>query len=127
MKICSKCNNKQLRINFYKEITKKDGLRNQCIKCTNQYHSNNNEKRNLRERKRRAIYVFYRLINNTRRRIPRALKGKSKSSSTIDYLGIDIITYKRWIEFQLSPEMNWFNIEIDHMFNVCLMYLMAKS
>ena len=69
LKRCSKCKNAQLKINFYNDITKKDSLRNQCIKCTKQYHSNNKEKRNLRERKRRADDVNYRLINNTRRRI----------------------------------------------------------
>ena len=38
----------------------------------------------------------------------------TKSSSTKDILGIDIETYKRWIEYQMSPEMNWDNIHIDH-------------
>ena len=120
MKRCSKCENKQVKINFYKDITKKDSIRNQCINCTKQYHYNNREKRNQRERKRRVNDVNYRLINNTRRRIHRALKRKSKSSSTIDILGTDIKTYKRWIEFQMTSEMNWSNIEIDHVKPICL-------
>ena len=39
------------------------------------------------------------------------MKGKSKSSSTNE---IDIDTYGKWIEYQMTPEMNWLNIEIDH-------------
>ena len=37
-----------------------------------------------------------------------------KSISTKEILGIDINTYRRWIEYQFTPEMNWSNIEIDH-------------
>ena len=67
--------------------------------------------------------VNFRLIRNTRRRIDLALNGKSKSSSTRDILGIDIKTYKKWIEFQMTPEMNWGNIEIDHNKAICLLDL----
>ena len=38
----------------------------------------------------------------------------AKSSSTKGILGIDIETYKRWIEWQMTPDMTWYNIEIDH-------------
>ena len=78
------------------------------------------EKKNLRERKRLAIDVNYRLSKNTRRRIHRALKRKSKSSLTIDILGKNFNTYKRWIEFQMTPEMKWFFIEIDHVKPICM-------
>ena len=37
-----------------------------------------------------------------------------KSSSTKDILGIDIDSNRKWIEFQMTPQMNWSNIEIDH-------------
>ena len=58
--------------------------------------------------------VKFRLIRNTRRRSHHALNGKSKSSSTGDILGIDVDSYRKWIEFQFTPEMTWDNIEIDH-------------
>ena len=106
LKRCSKCKNAQLKKNFYNDITKKDSLGNQCMKCTKLYHSNNKEKRNLREKKRRAVDVIYRLIKNTRRIFHRALKGKLKSSSTKEILGTDIKTYRKWLEFQFAPEMN---------------------
>ena len=34
--------------------------------------------------------------------------------------GIDVETYPRWIEFQFISEMNWQNIEIDHVELICL-------
>ena len=30
-----------------------------------------------------------------------------KQSSSRDILGIDIETYRKWIEYQMTPEMNW--------------------
>ena len=43
-----------------------------------------------------------------------------KSSSSISILGIDIETYRKWIEYQFPPEMNWSNIEVDHVKPICL-------
>ena len=64
--------------------------------------------------------IYYRLICITRSRIRQALGRKTKSSSTIDILGLDIDLYRKWIEFQMTPEMNWSNIEIDHVKAICL-------
>ena len=44
----------------------------------------------------------------------------TKQSSTKEILGIDIGTYKKWLEFQFTPEMNWSNIEIDHVKPICM-------
>ena len=72
------------------------------------------------ERNKRKAEVNFRLIRNTRRRIHHALNGKSKSSSTRDILGKDIDLYRKWIEYQMTAEMNWNNIEIDHVKAICL-------
>ena len=48
------------------------------------------------------------------------MNNKSKSSSTREILGIDIDTYRKWIEFQFTPGMNWLNIEIDHVKPICM-------
>ena len=48
------------------------------------------------------------------------MHGKIKLSSTRDILGIDIETYKKWIEWQFTPEMNWNKIEIDHVKPICM-------
>ena len=42
------------------------------------------------------------------------MNGKTKSSSTLDFLGIDTETYRKWIKYQMTPEINWSNLEIDH-------------
>ena len=48
-----------------------------------------------------------------RNRIYKPLKGNVKSSSTKDLLGIDIELCRMWIEYQMSPELNWNDIHID--------------
>ena len=62
----------------------------------------------------------FRSIKNTRNRIQQALRGKVKSSSTKEILGTDIETYRKWIKCQLTPEMNWSNIEMDHVKPICM-------
>ena len=44
----------------------------------------------------------------------------TKQSSAKEILGIDVDTYRKWIEFQLTPEMNWSNIDIDYVKAICL-------
>ena len=60
----------------------------------------------------------FRSVSKTRSSIRKALSGKSKSS-TKDILGIDIDTYRKWIEYQMIPDMTWDNIEIDHVKAIC--------
>ena len=64
--------------------------------------------------------VNYRLIRKTRSRIYKSLKGMIKQSSSINLLGIDINLYRKWLEFQFTPDMNWGNIEIDHVKPICM-------
>ena len=66
------------------------------------------------EKNRINTDIKNRSIKNTRRKIHHALNGKTKSSSTIDFLSIDRKTYRKWIKYQMTPEMNWQNIESDH-------------
>ena len=80
----------------------------------------NKEKRKIYLKNKRETEVKFRLIGNTRNRNHKSLKGMTKQSSTIDILGIDIDTYKKWLEFQFTPEMKWYNIEIDHVKAICL-------
>ena len=63
---------------------------------------------------KRKTDIHHRLKANTRNRIYKAISGLSKSAFTKDSLRIDTETYKRWIKYQFTPEMNWSNIEIDH-------------
>ena len=53
--------------------------------------------------KRRVLNNNYPLIRNIRSRIYQALKGNLKSSSTKNILGIDDKTYRKWLEYQMTP------------------------
>ena len=64
--------------------------------------------------------INFQLIRKTRSRIYKSLKGMTKQSSKQEILGIDIDLYRKWLEFQFTPEMNWPNIEVDHIKPVCM-------
>ena len=44
----------------------------------------------------------------------------TKQSSTKEILGIGIDLYRKWLEFQFTPEMKWSNIEVDHIKPLCM-------
>ena len=138
MKRCSKCENEK-ELSEFNVRTDTQKYRKQCRGCIKlikkEYQTNNKDKINLynknyfqhnkkkiyeSRKNRRKIDVNFRLICNTRRRIHHALNGKSKSSPTKDILGIDIDLYRKWIEWQMTSDMTWENIEIDHVKPICL-------
>ena len=63
---CSKCKNKQLKDNFYKDITRRDGIQKLCIICSKQKHSNRKKRRNAYERQRRNRDFIFKLLCNIR-------------------------------------------------------------
>ena len=44
----------------------------------------------------------------------------TKQTPTREILGIVVDTYRKWIEFQVPPDMTWDNIEIDHVKAICM-------
>ena len=84
------------------------------------YNEQNRERRNQYLKNKRETDVSFRLISNKRSRIYKTLKGMTKQSSTKDILGIDINLYRKWIEWQMTPEMNWTKIELDHIKPICM-------
>ena len=137
-KRCSKCKNER-ELSEFNVRTDTQKYRKQCRGCIKlikkEYQTNNKDKINLynknyfqhnknniyeSRKNRRKTDVNFRLICNTRRRIHHALNGKSKSSPTKDILGIDIDLYRKWIEWQMTSDMTWDNIEIDHVEPFCL-------
>ena len=135
---CLKCNIKKefSEFNFRKDTQKYRNQCRGCIKLINEEYKTKNKneinlyKKNYFQHNKNKIYEYRKnrrktdvncqLICNTRRRIHHALNGKSKSISTKETLGIDIETYKKWIEWQMTPDMTWDNIEIDHVKDICL-------
>ena len=138
MKRCSKCE-KEKDLSEINVRTDTQKYRKQCRDCVKlikkEYQTINKDKINLynknyfphnknkiyeSRKNRRKTDVNFRLICNTRRRIHHALNGKSKSISTKEILGIDIETYKKWIEWQMTPDMTWDNTGIDHVKAICM-------
>ena len=138
LKRSSKCESEK-ELSEFNVRTDTQKYRKQCCGCIKlikkEYQTNNKDKINLynrnyfqhnkskiyeSRRNRRKTDVNFRLICNTRRRIRHALHGKSKSISTKEILRIDIETYKKWIEWQMTPDMTWDNIEIVHIKPICM-------
>ena len=111
-KRCCKCKMNCLTIIFYKNVNRKDGVNSMCKISMNKDIKGYGKNRIKKD-------VVFQFSRNTRRRIHHALNGKSKSSSTLDILGKDIETYRKWIEWQFTPEMNWRKIEFYHVKPFC--------
>ena len=82
------------------------------------YYKENKEKINTQNtvyrRNRYKNDETFRLLQKTRSRIYEALNGRGKSFRTRYILGISLDLYKKWIRFQMTPEMDFSNIHIDH-------------
>ena len=142
------CRSKNILLiaNFNRKLIPKDGLDPRCIPCLKKkfldnrdrvkqnylknqdrlnvyqkkYNYESKEKINLYIKNRIKTDVNFRINRNTRRRIHHALNDKTKPSSTRDILGMDNDLYRKWIEFHITPEMNWTNIELDHVKPFCM-------
>ena len=107
MRKCSKCKMECLKINFYKDITRKDGLRIYCKSCTNQYHSNHKEQRNAYEKQKRKTDLNFKLARYMRNRLYKAYRARKimKTNKTFDLLGCTLEFFEKWIFHQLYGEM----------------------
>jgi uncharacterized Zn finger protein (UPF0148 family) len=133
-KYCTKCKNVLFLFDFYKGSP-------WCISCRKEYNKNNKEKiktyyqnKNTSEiqkrfynknkekffnykKQRRKIDPVFKLIENTRHRIYQYL-SKNKLDKSIEYLGCDLPSYKKYLESQFTSKMTWDNYgeywEIDH-------------
>lgn len=68
-----------------------------------------------------------RLMHRLRERVRVALKTKSKSASTTTLLGCTAAECVRWIESQMTSDMCWENIHVDHMMPVASFDLRIES
>ena len=78
-----------------------------------------NAREKIYSNKRYKRNTIFRSLFKTRSRIQQALGGK-QSSSTINILGINIDTYRKWIENQMTSDITWDIIEIDHVKPICM-------
>ena len=138
IKRCNKCEKISPITSFFKNKNNKDGYLKECKKCSkfytirNQENIKNYKKQYFQQNKERISenkkqYVKnriktegnYLLMVYTRNRIHKSSKGMMKQSSSRDILGIDIETYRKRIEWQMTPDINWSTIEIDHVKPIC--------
>ena len=113
----SRCEIIQMIETFNKDKNRKDGLYPLCKSCRKdsyfknldkikKYDEQKRERRIIHLKNKRETDINFRLISNTRKRIYNSLKCMKKQSSTKNILGIDIETSKKWIKYQMTPEMN---------------------
>ena len=132
---CKNCvNQKQKQYDNKNRVKKRDYYQNNRDRIKDYYLQNRDKvkeyqlKNHNKIMARKKIYsnnkyktdINFRLICKSRSRILQALRGKLKSTSTKEILGIDVNLYKKWMEFQFTPDMNWENIEIDHVKPICM-------
>ena len=119
-KRCSKCEIEKPLSEFSIQNTSKDKLRNFCKRCDyilkSKWQNNNKERYNKYFRDRIANDETFRLAKNLRNRLGQALLKQStrKNNKTQDLLGLSFSEFKKYIEFLMTPEMTWKNIELDH-------------
>ena len=114
VKICSKCKILSSKSNFYKDITKNDGHRPDCKRCTHQYYHNNknrileNQKVyiknnrcriNAYERDKRKNDPFFKLLGSIRQRTNYAFKSLNNKINTLT--GCSNLHLRKWIIYQL--------------------------
>ena len=118
-KICSKCKLFFSKSDFYKDITKNDGYRSSCKRCTNQYYynnqnrildnhkiyiKNNRSKINAYERDKRKSDSNFKLHCNIRQRTNYAFKSQNTEKIN-DLIGCSIYFFRKWIIYQLYGNM----------------------
>src|ERR1043165_882719 len=110
-KICGRCKIEKSVSEFIKNRCCKDGLCNECRQCKNKYN-------NAYTKARRLYDSEFKLVTNLRTRLGQVIKGKSKSQTTLQLIGIDFETFRKWIDFQLEEGMTIKNYgtiwHIDH-------------
>lgn len=71
---------------------------------------------------RRQTDPEWKLQNNIRTRIYRALKSSRKSAPSLELLGIPLVVCRQWLEYLFEPGMSWENYgigwHIDHILPV---------
>jgi hypothetical protein len=151
-KICSKCGIKKLITEFYKDERCKLGIKSNCKECHKKYdiekyrknskkikinrknYYKKNKEREINysiqyEKNRRKIDSNFKILRNLRQRIRDALKGNSKSESTINLVGCSIEFLKKHLEFNFKNGMSFKNYgkwHIDHI-RPCASFDLSKA
>src|ERR1043165_7503739 len=110
-KVCGRCKEEKPVTEFIRNRYQKDGLTNDCRECRCEYSCAYTKARKQYDPK-------FKLAENLRTRLWAVLKGKSKSQTTRQVIGVDIEIFRKWIYFQLEEGMTKENYgsvwHIDH-------------
>ena len=110
-KACFKCETEKSLNEFHKDKRSKSGYCSYCKLCKNKY----NKTYSIARRKNDPEF---KLAENLRTRLGQAIKGKSKSQTTQQLIGVDFEMFTKWIDFQLEEGMakeNYGTIwQLDH-------------
>ena len=126
---CKECMKARNRMYYKKNREKcyalclkyKQNNREKCCAWTKKYRQfpENRKRRNARMRERRKKDPQFKLSAYLRNRLQKALKGNSKSASTMTLLGCSFTHLQKHLEKQFLPGMSWVNHgpvwHIDHM------------
>ena len=107
--------NKEKILEYSKEYYLKN--KKKLLEQIKQYQLKNREKINNRQKNRRKTDPNYKLVDCLRRRLNHAIKGTSKSKSTLKLLGCTIEQFWIHLEKQFQPGMtrdNHGEYHIDH-------------
>src|SRR5688572_15737334 len=97
-KVCSHCKQERTVLEYAKNRRCKDGFANECNECK--------YKRGNAYCKARKLYdPKFKLLTNMRSRLSKVLKGKLKSQSTLQLIGVNFEIFTKWIEFQFEEGM----------------------
>lgn len=99
--------NRKYLLEYQKERYKNN--REHILECAKKWNTNNKERRNIREAKRRKEDIQYKLTCYLRNRIRGALKNNRKSGSAVRDLGCSIVYLRKYIESQFQSNMSWNN------------------
>lgn len=84
-----------------------------------QDYERSKDKRKAYKRERRARDPKARLVNNIRSRIGHVLSGRRKSKRTMEILGCDFETARKWLGSTMVKEWEGQNMHVDHYLPIC--------
>ena len=129
----SKCKLFFSKSDFHKDITKYDGYRSSCKRCTNQYYydnqnrildnhkiyiKNNRSKINAYERDKRKFDSNFNLHCSIRQKTSRAFKSPNKKLNKL--IGCSNYHLRKWIIYQLYGDMTEKNYGIIWCLDYCI-------
>ena len=120
-KVCRNASNKKYRENNPEKVRKyRENNPEKCNAYNKKYcqRPEVKKKRNARLKKRYHTDPLYRITNNLRSRVHKAVKGKNKSADTMTLLGCSTTHLQDYLTMRFQPGMTWENYgtwHADHM------------